>query len=94
MEIEVVKKEKNDLTLRIEGETHTLMNLLCSELYADDSVKVASYTLEHPLTRVVLFHLKTAGKSPEKALSSATDRIVEKLEELKKEFQTKLKRRE
>jgi len=92
MEIEIVRKEGKDELLRIEGEDHTLANLLCSELYQDDAIQSASYTLDHPLTKAILFHVSTEGKSPEKAMEAAADRLVKKLQELKREMQTKLKR--
>jgi DNA-directed RNA polymerase subunit L len=92
VEIEVLKKEKNNLMLKIEGETHTLANLLCSELYTDSAVKSAAYTLDHPLTGAILLHVRTDGKSPEKALLSAADRIVNKFQDLKQEFQSKFRK--
>lgn len=91
MEIEVVRKEGKDELLRIEGEDHTLANLLCSELYQDNAVQAASYTLDHPLTKIILFHISTEGKSPERAIEAAAERLIEKLQELKREMQTQLK---
>lgn len=92
MEIEILQKEKNDLKLRIEGESHTLANLLCAELNQDESVKVASYTLEHPLKNTVILHIRTEGKSPEKVLSSVAERVVKRIQEIKKELQDAIRR--
>jgi DNA-directed RNA polymerase II subunit RPB11 len=92
MEVQVVKKEDNEELLRIEGEDHTLANLLCAELYQDEAVRSASYTLDHPLTGAILLHLRTEGKSPEKVIVSITEHLIKKLQELKREAQASLKR--
>ena len=92
MEIEVVKKEKNTLMLRVEGESHTLANLLCHKLNQEESVKVASYTVDHPLKGTLLLYLKTDGKSPEKVMASVAESIAKEFQNLKKEIQSSLKR--
>jgi len=93
MELELVKKENGSLLVKIVGETHTLCNLLREELNKDENVVSAAYTIEHPSTESPKFHAKIKkGKSPERTLSNAADRIVEQLEDLRKQLQKVLKK--
>jgi len=93
MELELVKKENGSLLIKIVGENHTLCNLLREELNKDENVASASYTIEHPLTESPKFYVKTKkGKSPERALTDAADRVAEQLEDLRKQLQKVLKK--
>lgn len=93
MELELVKKEDESLLIKIVGENHTLCNLLREELNKDENVVSASYTIEHPLTESPKFYVKTKkGKSPERALRDAADRVAEQLEDLRKQLQKALKK--
>ena len=76
MEIHVQEKSSKKLIFTIKGADHTLCNPLKRELYHDKSVKIAAYTIEHPLIRVPKFIIETDGKKkPEKALSDAIKRL-------------------
>jgi DNA-directed RNA polymerase subunit L len=91
MQLELLEKEENSRLIRIVGEEHTLPNLLRIELYEDENVTVASYAIDHPLVGSPKFFVKTKGKSPERALTSAAERVVEQLDEFKKNLQKVLK---
>lgn len=75
MEIHVIEKSAKKMIFTIKGADHTLCNPLKRELYNDESVKNASYTIEHPLVRVPKFIIETSGKEPEKALIDAAKRL-------------------
>lgn len=93
MELELVKKENGSLLIKIVGENHTLCNLLREELNKDENVASASYTIEHPLTESPKLYVKVKkGKSPERALTDAADRVAEQLENLRKQLQKVLKK--
>jgi len=93
MELELVKKENGSLLVKIVGENHTLCNLLREELNKDENVVSAAYTVEHPLTESPKFYVEIKkGKSPERALTDAAGRIVEQLEDLRKQLQKVLKK--
>lgn len=93
MELELVKKENGSLLVKIVGENHTLCNLLREELNKDENVVSAAYTIEHPLTESPKFYVKIKkGKSPERAFTDAAGRIVEQLEDLRKQLQKVLKK--
>ena len=92
MELEIVKKEEESLLVKITGENHTLCNLLREELNKDENVVSAAYAIEHPLTGSPKFYVKTKkGKSPERALVDAADRIAEQFKDLRKQLQKALK---
>ncbi|MGC8816636.1 MAG: DNA-directed RNA polymerase subunit L [Candidatus Hadarchaeum sp.] len=93
MELELVEKGEDSILIKIIGEDHTFCNLLRAELMKDDDVVSAVYTIEHPLTEPPKFYLKVkGGRSPEKVLMGAADRLVEQLEDLKKQLQKELKK--
>ena len=93
MELELVQKDERSLVVKVLGEDHTLCNLLRKALYEDEHVVAASYAIEHPLTEPPKIYVKTkAGKSPERALMDAAERVAEQLEELRKKLQKELKK--
>ena len=79
MEIEILEEEKTMLKFKIKGETHTLTNLLKKELFNDNSVEFAGFTIEHPLKGEAIFVVKTVRKNPKKALNDAVERIQKQL---------------
>lgn len=93
MELELVEKGDDSLLIKVVGEDHTLCNLLRKALYEDESVVAASYSIEHPLVGSPKFYVKTKkGKSPERALMDAAERVTEQLEGLRKQLQKALKK--
>ncbi len=76
MEIHVLEKSSKKMVFTIKGADHTLCNPLKKELYNDEEVKNASYTIEHPLIRIPKFIVETKGKKdPVKALIDAAKRL-------------------
>jgi DNA-directed RNA polymerase subunit L len=90
MELELVERDRRSLKVKVWDEDHTLCNLLRKTLYEDEYVVATSYTIEHPLTEPPLIYVRTkTGKSPERALVEAAERIVERLDELRKSLREK-----
>lgn len=93
MELELVQKEERSLLIKVVGGDHTLCNLLRKALHEDERVVAASYVVDHPLTEPPKIYVKTkAGKSPERALIDAAERVAEQLDELHKQLQKELKK--
>lgn len=86
MEIQILEEEKNKLKFKVIGETHTLCNALRKELFNDDSVQFAGYTIEHPLIKEAIFVVSTTKKDPKKAVADAIERIQKNLEKLETEI--------
>ncbi|MCC6003169.1 MAG: hypothetical protein LM590_02390 [Thermofilum sp.] len=83
--IYVEKLTQSFLELRIEGEGHTLLNLIVDELNSMPNVE-AAYRIEHPLLRTARLMIRTNGsKQPLDVLREATESIKNKLENLKKQ---------
>lgn len=92
MEIKVLEQTKNKLVFRVEGEDHTILNLLKEELWNDDKVKVSAYRVDHPLTGVPEMTVEVMqGNDPKKALTEAVKRLTKKLDAYADGFKTALK---
>ncbi|MDH5440489.1 MAG: DNA-directed RNA polymerase subunit L [Candidatus Bathyarchaeota archaeon] len=77
MQIKVLKKTSNELRIEIEGEGHTLCNLLEKVLLEDESIDMAAYNIPHPLISNPAIYIRTKGRrSPETALKDAADKIL------------------
>lgn len=88
MNIEILEESKNKITFKVEGEDHTILNLLKEELWKDDNVKLAAYKVEHPLIGVPDMTVEVkAGNDVKKVIEDAVKRLVKKLDEAKKQFE-------
>jgi len=91
MRIKVLSKTDNELRLEIEGESHTLCNLLEKVLLEDKTVDMAGYTIPHPLTSNPIVYIRTKGdRRTEMALKDAVDRVLQMEKEFTEEFQRAL----
>ena len=87
MEINVLEDKKGRLIFEVNDMGHTFLNLLKTELWNDDHVKVATYTVKHSETSNPKFILETDGdESPKSALTSAVTRLKKQSEHFKKEL--------
>ncbi len=88
MQIRILDKKPNELVIEVEGEGHTLCNLLESVLLEDEDVDFASYNISHPLVGNPVITVRTKGdKSPEAAIREAVEKILQRGRELRKEFE-------
>jgi len=65
MKVNVLKRTGNELKIEVEGEGHSLLNLLQKTLLEDDSIEMAGYHVPHPL-----FCLLYTSPSPRDGLLS------------------------
>ncbi|MBR9693014.1 DNA-directed RNA polymerase subunit L [Candidatus Woesearchaeota archaeon] len=75
MELNILEKKKNRLIFELEGADHTLCNALKVALWEDSDVKVATYTIKHPLLAVPKFIIETKSKDADKALITAIGKV-------------------
>lgn len=81
MKIKIIAEEGNELKIEIEGEGHTLGNLLQQELLEDKKVEIAGYDVPHPLINSAIVYIRTRGrKSPRKSLQEALKRLQDKID--------------
>lgn len=85
MEVTIVEDSKNKLIFEIHGEGHSLANAVRKELWNDDKVKAAAYTIEHPLVEKPRFIVETDGADPRKTVQAAIKRVQKQVEKLKTE---------
>jgi DNA-directed RNA polymerase subunit L len=77
MQVKVLKKTSDELRIEIEGESHTLCNLLEKVLLEDESIDMAAYNIPHPLISNPIIYIRTKGRrNPETALRDAAKKIL------------------
>ena len=89
MKIKVLKQTDNELKLEIEGEGHSLLNLLQKALLEDDNIAMAGYDVPHPLFDRGILYVQTKDKqNPEDLVKEA----VKKVQALNKDFDKSFKK--
>jgi len=83
MEIKVLEEDKNKIKFEIEGETHTIANLLTKYLLKDPDVEISMYQVPHPLEEKAIIYVVTKNKDPRKVIKETIDKIIKDLEKLK-----------
>ena len=87
MELNVLEDSPKNFIAEFKGADHTLCNALKTELWNNKHVKVATYSISHPLVGVPKFIVETDGEvKPRKALADAASKLAETAAKLKKEF--------
>jgi DNA-directed RNA polymerase subunit L len=90
MEMNVVEETNKRLVFELKGEGHTLCNALKKVLWKNKHVKVATYTMKHPLVGIPRMILETDGEiKPRKALVDAAEKLAKQVSEFKKDFAKK-----
>lgn len=64
MNVRVRKYTERELVLTIEGEDHTLANLLAKSALSNPHTKLATYVVEHPLVGTPVLRIVTDGTDP------------------------------
>jgi len=89
MKVKVLKRTDNELKIEVEGEGHSLLNLLQKTLLEDDSIKMAGYHVPHPLfDRGILYVHTKEQQKPEDVINEATKKVLG----LSKDFQKSFKK--
>ena len=91
MEVTVLEETKTRFVFELAGSDHTLCNALKKELYADDKVKAASYTIKHPSIGIPQMVIETSARTPRDALVEAAKRLQKAYEKFKGAVEKELK---
>jgi DNA-directed RNA polymerase subunit L len=87
MKIECEKKKANELRIEVEGEGHSLLNLLQKTILEDETVEMAGYDVPHPLIDRAILYVRTKKKQkPEEVVKEAAKKVHELNKEFKKTF--------
>lgn len=85
MEIKVIESKKNKLIFELKGADHTVCNILKTELWNDEHIKVSTYSIKHPLISSPQFIVETDGDvTPKAAINSAVNRLKKTSEKFRK----------
>ena len=92
MRVKFLKRTPNELKIRLEGEGHTLCNLLQKTLLEDDTIEMAGYDVPHPLVDSAIVYVHTKGRRrPETAVKEATEKILTRNKDFRKSFKKALR---
>lgn len=86
MDLKIIKKTAEEISIEFDGEGHTLLNLLRTELLADDRVTLVTYDTKFPVMDNPVFRLKTAEADPVVVLKEAAARIAGQCDQFSIEF--------
>ena len=86
MNVKIIKKTSDEVQIEFEGESHTLLNLLRTELIADERVVFASYDTKFPIMDNPIFRIKTNDADPIEVIREAASRIVNQCDEFSSLF--------
>ncbi len=86
MKVSVVRKEGDLLEVEVEGETHTILNLISTKLLEYDEVEIAGYDVPHPLHEKGKLIVRAKEGNPLKLLIRGIDDLIAEFERLKEDL--------
>ena len=86
MKIKVLKNTANELKIEVEGEGHSLLNLLQKTILEDDAIEMAGYDVPHPLIDRAILYVHTKKQKPEDVIKEATKKVLDRSKEFQKSF--------
>jgi DNA-directed RNA polymerase subunit L len=93
MALKIIKNKKNELKIELDGEDHTLCNLIQNTLLNDKDIEFAGYDLPHPLSRKPIIYLKSKkGLKAESIFKRNLEKISKKSNEFLSNFSQAVER--
>lgn len=89
MAIKVLEKKKDKLKIEVDGETHTLLNLLREKTWKAGA-RQSAYIIKHPYLSQPEIIIR--AKNPGRVLNDAAQLIIDDAKEFGKEFGRALKK--
>ena len=87
MELNVLEETPKRMVFEVKGEGHTLCNILKSRLWENKHIKVATYSIPHPLVGIPKMIVETDGEAkPRKAVSDAAEAVRKEAGEFRQEL--------
>ncbi len=91
MRLEIRRADERELIVKVFGETHTLGNLLAKSALKHPNVRLAAYSIEHPLEEAFVLRIVTDGSKPAvEALKEVIRGLVDLSDELAKRLREAL----
>lgn len=79
--LKIISKTEDEVVIEFEGESHTLLNLLRTELLADSRARLATYDTKFAIMDNPIFRLRTDGADPIAVMREAAGRIANQCDE-------------
>lgn len=89
MELTILNKTDNEISIKVAGETHTLLNALKVALLGSKHVEIATYDIKHPTISDPVLFVRTDGADPVKVIKKASEDIFKECDEFIKLFKKK-----
>ena len=89
MELKVLEKKPEKLSIEVAGETHTFLNIL-TEYAWEAKARQASYIIQHPYLSQP--ELIVISKDPKKTLADAAQMVAERSKEFKTAFDRSMRK--
>ena len=89
--VQVTRRGKNEVEIRIRGETYTIVDPLVSMLHRM-GVEFAGYDVPHPLVEESILFVRTGEGDPLKVVKEAIDKLEEEYKELSESLKRELER--
>lgn len=84
MEINVLRKDKNELEFEIEGEDSSLPEVLVHKLNQFSEVEFAAYRSEHPMVPKPKMFVRVKRGDPAKSVVKAVEELTGEIAEFRK----------
>ena len=91
MEVKILESKKKRLRFALKGEGHAMSNLLRTYLWRVKDVKIAAYTVRHPLLAVPEVIVETIDKDARDAVVKGAELIKKQNKEFLTLFKKKVK---
>ncbi len=91
MDLTIVNKTENEISIKVAGETHTLLNALKTALLNNKHVEIATYDIKHPTISDPVLFVRTDGADPIGVIKKASGELVKECDEFIKLFKKKTK---
>ncbi len=91
MELTILNKTKNEINIKVAGETHTLLGMLKTALLNNKHVEIATYDVKYPTISEPVLFVRTDGADPVDVIKKACKDIVKECDEFVKAFKKEAK---
>jgi DNA-directed RNA polymerase subunit L len=86
MQVDLLKKEKDTLELKISGEGETMLIPLKNQLLSDDATEYANYNVRHPQLDTPVFYLQVRSGKPQNAFKKAAKALSNTYKDMLTQF--------
>lgn len=87
MNVKILQSTDNELKIEVEGEGHSLLNLLQKTILEGEGVEMAGYHVPHPLFDRGILYVHTKEKlTPESVIEDAAKKVLDLSKDFEKSF--------